>query len=449
MSWWTRLLGHEAADSSTARAIRFNTGDWRSVKAQGDGLEWRDALGNRLRVCFNMKPAEYLTEAVDIGSLRAFCRRKADVGGGAIVSVETIGIAGIRCLMAIDKYERRPAYDYVGAITIPLADSHFAIEMSASEHGTTGVREALVTSHLLMKGELDLSGLISVDSKGVPIPGWFQDPYDAGYDRRVLYSLSDDARLDALFPDHPLSRIRCSFAGIQHSVEFDPSVSITSAPRFQVDDAEWTAPAASRVSAEAVGSLYLQAGRYAEVEKVITESLRQLERSSDADPMAVARESLLVGFAYENQSKLENAETAFRRASTGFEVALGENHPNTAQAINNLARALIAQGKHEEAEPLFRRALRVFETAVESGSNAGVALNGLGLVYNARELYAEAIPCFERALAIFERVHGPTFPDVATVLRNMAFSWKRLGNTERMAEAWERAERVDRGQHSS
>jgi Tfp pilus assembly protein PilF len=446
MSWWTRLLGYEADRSSTARAIRFDTEGWRSVKAQGDGLEWRDALGNRLRVCFHMKPVEHLAEAVDIGSLRAFCRRKSEAGGGAIVSVETIGIAGIRCLMAIDKYERRPACDYVGAITIPLADSHFEIVMNAREHGITGVREAVVINHLLKRGELDLSALTSAESEVVPIPGWCHDPYDPGYDGRVLYSLSDDARLDALFPDHPLSRIRCSFARIQPSLEFDASVSITSAPRFHVDDAVWTAPAASRISAKAMGSLYLKAGRYDEVENVITESLRQLERSSDADPMAVARESLLVGFAYENQGKLKYAETAFRRASASFEVVLGENHPNTAHAINNLAHALIAQGKHEEAEPLFRRVLRVFETAVESSSDAGVALNGLGLVYNARGLYAEAIPCFERALAIFERVHGPTFPDVATVLRNMAFSWKRLGNTERMVEAWERAERVDRGQ---
>jgi tetratricopeptide (TPR) repeat protein len=85
----------------------------------------------------------------------------------------------------------------------------------------------------------------------------------------------------------------------------------------------------------------------------------------------------------------------------------------------------------------------------ERGSNAGVALNGLGLVYNARELYSEAIPCFERALAIFERVHGPTFPDIATVLRNVAFSWKRLGNLERMADAWERADQVDHDQRTS
>src|SRR5262249_50277166 len=124
--------------------------------------------------------------------------------------------------------------------------------------------------------------------------------------------------------------------------------------------------------------------------------------------------------------------------------------PETARAMSNLARILIVQGNHQDAEPLFRRALRVFESAGKAnGSDAGVALNGLGLVYNARELYSDAIPCFEEALAIFERVQGPSFPDVATVLRNLAFSWRRLGDMERMASAWQRAEHIDRSQPSN
>jgi tetratricopeptide (TPR) repeat protein len=73
-----------------------------------------------------------------------------------------------------------------------------------------------------------------------------------------------------------------------------------------------------------------------------------------------------------------------------------------------------------------------------------VASNGLGLVHIAREQYREAVACFERAVNIFERVHGQAFPDTATALRNMALAWKRLGDLERMAEAWQRAERVDK-----
>jgi hypothetical protein len=48
------------------------------------------------------------------------------------------------------------------------------------------------------------------------------------------------------------------------------------------------------------------------------------------------------------------------------------------------------------------------------------------------------------AVGIFERVHGPAFPDTATALRNMALAWKRLGDLERMAEAWRRADLVDK-----
>ena len=444
MSWWTRAFGRdEAADrGATARAIRFDTEGWRSVRERDEALEWRDALGNTLRVCFHGRPAGHLGEP-DIGSLRVFCRRKADADGGAIVSVELVDVAGIPCLMAIDKYERHPSYDYKGAITIPAGGSHFVIEVNAAEHGVTGMREAVVTNHLLARGELDLFRLHVEGLRSQPIPGWFRDPYDPGYKGRALYSVPDDARFDALFPDHPLSRVRSCLARIRRTLKFDAAVPITHAP-LRIDGAVEGVPNTSLISTETVASLYLQAEQYDEVEKVITDARDQAERSSTPDPMRVARHALLLGFAYEGRRNFPDAETAFRKASDDFERVLGEDHPNSAQAINNLARALIAQGKHEEAEPLFRRALRVFETAEANGSNAGVALNGLGLIYNARELYSDAIPCFERALAIFERVHGATFPDVATVLRNMAFSWKRLGNIDRMVEASERADRIDR-----
>jgi len=452
MSWWSRLLGRDenTERGTTIQSIRFDTDGWRSVKVGRDVQEWCDALGNTLQLRLHPGRAEYLDGPRDMRSIIAFCRRKADAIGRAIVSVDSVDIAGIQCLKVIDKRERPPGYGYGGAITIPLDDVSVAIAMNATEHGTTGVREAVVTSYLLGAGELALPALKATGSAGTPIPGWFWDPYDPGYDGRVLHSLSDDVRLDALFPDHPLSRIRTSLARIQRSVEFDATVHVASGSRFLVDDGMGDTPATRPISAQAVASLCLQAGQTPhEAEKAIAESLHGIESGSAADPIAVARKNVLLGFAYENQRKLEAAEAAFRRASVNLEMALGENHPETAQAINNLARTLIAQCKHEESEPLFRRALLVFERAGDSGSNVAVALNGLGLVYNARQLYSEAIPCFERALTIFEQVHGPTFPDVATVLRNMAFSWKRLGNMERMVEAWQRAERVDRGHMSS
>ena len=38
---------------------------------------------------------------------------------------------------------------------------------------------------------------------------------------------------------------------------------------------------------------------------------------------------------------------------------LGEEHPDVAFSINNLGRVLYKQGKYEEAEVLFQRALKI------------------------------------------------------------------------------------------
>jgi hypothetical protein len=41
---------------------------------------------------------------------------------------------------------------------------------------------------------------------------------------------------------------------------------------------------------------------------------------------------------------------------------LGADHPSVATNLNNLAGLLKDQGKYAEAEPLFRRALEIYET---------------------------------------------------------------------------------------
>ena len=72
----------------------------------------------------------------------------------------------------------------------------------SGEHGTTGVREATVTQELLAAGELTVDEFETKFSR---------DPYDpsyAGVERSLLRFLSDDARYDDRFPDHPLTRVR-------------------------------------------------------------------------------------------------------------------------------------------------------------------------------------------------------------------------------------------------
>ena len=44
---------------------------------------------------------------------------------------------------------------------------------------------------------------------------------------------------------------------------------------------------------------------------------------------------------------------------------LGPNHPDVAMTLNNLAVLFKEQGKFNQAEPLFRRALAIFESCLD------------------------------------------------------------------------------------
>ena len=139
------------------------------------------------------------------------------------------------------------------------------------------------------------------------------------------------------------------------------------------------------------------------------------------------------------------------------EKALGPDHPDVAQSLNNLAELYQAQGRYAEAEPLYKRALAIREKALgpDHPDVATVAqqpgravpspgplrrgraalqarprhrregarprpprcrhaLNNLAELYQAQGRYGEAEPLFKRALAIHEKALGPDHPDVAT-----------------------------------
>jgi hypothetical protein len=106
-------------------------------------------------------------------------------------------------------------------LIIPFRRASVIWTLVAGEEGTTGVREAVVTTQLLQEGVLTLDSCTQT---------WAQDPYDAQYralarvDSGVLRYLSDDARFDSQFPSHPLSRVRNRLRAILDELEVDESV---------------------------------------------------------------------------------------------------------------------------------------------------------------------------------------------------------------------------------
>jgi tetratricopeptide (TPR) repeat protein len=66
----------------------------------------------------------------------------------------------------------------------------------------------------------------------------------------------------------------------------------------------------------------------------------------------------LLGLLYTNQGKLDEAEKMFMRALQGYEEVLGPKHTSTLDTVNNLGLLYVNQGKLDEAEKMFMRAFQ-------------------------------------------------------------------------------------------
>eukprot|EP00959_Pyramimonas_sp_CCMP1952_P448664 9394841-Pyramimonas_sp.AAC.1 len=75
-------------------------------------------------------------------------------------------------------------------------------------------------------------------------------------------------------------------------------------------------------------------------------------------------------------------------------------------------------GKYDDALPLFERSLAIYEKVHHGEDHPNVAdsLNNLAALYYNTERYREARPLFERALAIRQKVLGEEHPHTKTTL---------------------------------
>ena len=62
------------------------------------------------------------------------------------------------------------------------------------------------------------------------------------------------------------------------------------------------------------------------------------------------------------------AQSFFQRALAIRERALGPDHPEVAQSLNNLAGLHTAQGEDVQAESLYKRALAIYEKVLAPGN---------------------------------------------------------------------------------
>jgi tetratricopeptide (TPR) repeat protein len=112
----------------------------------------------------------------------------------------------------------------------------------------------------------------------------------------------------------------------------------------------------------------------------------------------------LLGDLYKDQGKLDEAEQMYERALRGKEEALGPT--STLGTVNNLGLLYKAQGKLGEAEQMYERALRGNEALGLTHTSTLDTVNNLGNLYKDQGKLGEAEQMYERALRGYEAAIG-------------------------------------------
>ncbi|MEM7554277.1 MAG: tetratricopeptide repeat protein, partial [Cyanobacteria bacterium P01_A01_bin.84] len=123
---------------------------------------------------------------------------------------------------------------------------------------------------------------------------------------------------------------------------------------------------------------------------------------------------------YKNQGRYTEAEPFYQQALDMRKRLLGEEHPHVATSLNNLAGLYKNQGRYTEAEPFYLQALDMYKRLLEEEHpHVALSLNNLASLYKNQGRYTEAEPFYLQALDMYKRLLGEEHPHVATSLNNL------------------------------
>jgi non-specific serine/threonine protein kinase/serine/threonine-protein kinase len=135
-----------------------------------------------------------------------------------------------------------------------------------------------------------------------------------------------------------------------------------------------------------------------------------------------------LGTLLQAQGKLDDAEPLFREALEAQRRTLGDEHPHTLGTINNLGRLFQAQGKLDAAEPLLREALETLRrTRGDEHPHTLVTIESLGRLLRDQGKLDAAEPLLREALETRCRTLGDEHPDTLGTINNLGLLFQAQG----------------------
>ena len=169
-------------------------------------------------------------------------------------------------------------------------------------------------------------------------------------------------------------------------------------------------------------------------------ALAALDDVSPSDSPEVAVVLRRLGNALSAQGRHEEALTVYRRAYEAFRHALGAEHPRVGSTLVNIGTSLDALGRPAEALVPLRQGVDVVErTLPPRHPFRAVALDALGAALAHHGQRDEALPALWRAVEAAERARGPEHPDVAVPCVTLGEVLLDMGRPREAGEYFDRA----------
>ena len=180
-----------------------------------------------------------------------------------------------------------------------------------------------------------------------------------------------------------------------------------------------------------LGIVWYQLGEYSKAEPLFIQALEMGRKLLGNEHPDVATSLNNLAQLYQSQGRYEEAEPYLVQALEMSCRLLGSEHPAVAKSLNNLAALYESQGRYEEAEPLYVQALEMGRKLLGyEHPNVATSLNNLAQLYRGQGRYEEAEPLYVQALEIRRKLLGNEHPDVATSLNNLAVLYESQGRCE-------------------
>jgi len=177
---------------------------------------------------------------------------------------------------------------------------------------------------------------------------------------------------------------------------------------------------------------------------LLTEAQQRLERAGASHALKLADVFIQLGQCLSSMEESSRAEEAFRRA-----LAIRESHKevppeDVAAALCELAELYTHTRNYEKAEPIYERAIAIYDSSSAAGDQLGVsrsmsALSGLAQVYQATNRFAKAEVLFERNLAGLEKMFGQDGRQLGYALTHAADFYREVNLYPQARRYYQRA----------